>query len=178
MDGLELWASIGDAPGYEVSTWGRVRCGDEVVESWPNAKGYHLVTLEVGERSLLRYVHRLVLAAFDGPPAGRQGNHDDGNKGHNALANLGWTTASENVRHAWSAGLIPRRRRPRLVCRHGHRLDQRYVRVVAGGVMRPAKRCSRCRRAGYWRRQARDRGLARLPLDGDSSAEGGTSARA
>ena len=101
MDQLpERWAPIAEAPAYDVSTWGRVRRGDVEVASWPNAKGYHLVNLEIAGAPRLRYVHRLVLAAFRGRPTpGLQGNHEDRVKGHNALGNLTWTTPAGNTAH-------------------------------------------------------------------------------
>lgn len=95
------WAPIPGAPGYEVSTDGRVRRGAVGVAPWPNAKGYHLVNLEIAGVPRLRYVHRLVLAAFRGAPRpGLQGNHEDGRTGHNALENLTWMTPAANVAHA------------------------------------------------------------------------------
>jgi hypothetical protein len=107
----ELWAVVPEAPAYEVSTCGRVRRGAFEVASWPNKKGYHLVSIEIDGEPRLRYVHRLVLAAFRGPAAGRLGHHGDGLKGHNVLDNLAWATRSQNVQHAWAAGLIPGRHR-------------------------------------------------------------------
>ena len=90
------------APDYEVSSWGRVRRGEYLVASWPNHKGYHLVSLEVAtrERPILRYVHRLVVLAFRGIDTRRRiVNHGDGNKGNNRLTNLAWSTTSVNVLH-------------------------------------------------------------------------------
>jgi hypothetical protein len=167
---LELWLPIGEAPGYEVSSWGRVRKGEEPVEAWENAKGYHLVNLELpplhdGEppQLLIRYVHRLVLQAFEPSAAGLQVNHDDGVKGHNELGNLEWTTPAGNLTHAWATGLIARiRRSHRSVCRHGHPLDQVYRQRDRAGSMRTWRRCSRCRRASYRARKARGAGVLSL----------------
>ena len=89
---LEFWACVTEAPSYEVSTWGRVRRGDQLIDSWPNKKGYRLVALEIDRRVCLRYVHRLVLMAFVGAGAGRLANHGDGRKDNNRLHNLSWTT--------------------------------------------------------------------------------------
>lgn len=107
---LEAWAPVCEAPSYDVSTWGRVRrrLGPDVLRSeyvevatWPNHKGYVMVSLERAPgRPVLRYVHRLVLEAFRGRAAGRPiVNHDDGRKGHNALENLTWSTTRTNVLH-------------------------------------------------------------------------------
>lgn len=103
----EVWSPILEAPRYDVSTWGRVRRRNNDdddyfdVPSWPNAKGYHLVSIELPSgRPALRYVHRLVLTAFRGIDVRRQlANHDDGRKHHNALDNLVWSTPSGNVLH-------------------------------------------------------------------------------
>jgi hypothetical protein len=158
---LEFWAPVAEAPLYEVSTWGRVRLGDRLIESWPNKKGYHLVSLTIEGRDHLRYVHRLVLMAFVGPRPGRLANHDDGRKGNNRLRNLGWTTPSGNMRHAWALGLIPRTRAPRVTCRYGH--PRTPVARPASEGHAPRLHCARCRRAAYRRRRAVRAGLILLP---------------
>jgi hypothetical protein len=159
---LELWAPVPEAPDYEVSTWGRLRRADAPVVSWPNKYGYELVSLDVDGRCVLRYVHRLVLAAFVEPPAGRQANHDDGDKGHNALENLAWTTPAGNIAHAWRRGLMPRSRTRKAVCRYGHPLDQAYHQRDRHGRMRTWYRCARCRRVRYRRARAAAAGLGWL----------------
>jgi hypothetical protein len=157
---LEFWAPVVEAPTYDVSTWGRVRRGDRLIESWPNKKGYHLVSLEIAGRNHLRYVHRLVLMAFVGPGPGRLANHDDGRKGNNHLRNLIWTTPSGNMRHAWATGLMPRTRAPRPTCRYGHR---RTPMSSAAEGHAPRLHCVRCRRAADRRRWAALAGLVPLP---------------
>jgi hypothetical protein len=157
---LEFWAPVAEAPLYDVSTWGRVRQGDRLMESWPNKKGYHLVALEIEGRSHLRYVHRLVLMAFVGPGTGQLANHGDGRKGNNRLGNLCWTTPSGNMQHAWTTGLMPRTRAPRLTCRYGHPRTP-----ASGDAAGRARRwhCARCRRAAARRRWAMLAGLVPLP---------------
>jgi DNA-binding Xre family transcriptional regulator len=55
-------------------------------------------------------VHRLIAEAYIPNPDNKPYvNHIDGNSNNNAASNLEWVTASENVAHAWSTGLIPRR---------------------------------------------------------------------
>lgn len=55
-------------------------------------------------------VHRLIAEAYIPNPDNKPYvNHIDGNSNNNAVSNLEWVTASENVAHAWSTGLIPRR---------------------------------------------------------------------
>jgi len=156
---LEFWAPVAEAPAYDVSTWGRVRHGDRLIESWPNKKGYRLVALDIDGRSQLRYVHRLVLGTFVGPGTGQLANHGDGRKGNNCLGNLCWTTPSGNMQHAWATGLMPRRRATRTSCRYGH------PRTPAPDVVGRAPRwhCTRCRRAASRRRRAALAGLVPLP---------------
>jgi hypothetical protein len=157
---LEFWAPIAEAPAYDVSTWGRVRRDDRLIESWPNKKGYHLVSLEIEGRDQLRYVHRLVLMAFVGPGPGRLANHHDGRKGNNGLHNLSWTTPSGNMQHAWATGLMPRTRAARATCRFGH---PRTLITRGADGRRPRLHCPRCRRAASWRRWAALVGLVPLP---------------
>lgn len=99
----EQWTAIREAPGYEVSSLGRVRRGDFDVATWPNHKGYIMVSLEIAGVPRLRYVHRLVLTAFRGVhphPKYRLVNHENEQKSENRLENLAWTTPWGNVRHA------------------------------------------------------------------------------
>ena len=176
---LELWAAIAEAPAYEVSTHGRVRRGDVDVATWPNKAGYYVVNLEIPGRMnpALRYVHRLVLAAFGRAPDAvgesnqLQGNHDDGNKAHNDLVNLEWVTPRGNVQHAWDRGLQPRVREKRTVCRFGHPLTQVYRQRDRRGEVQTWRRCARCRRAHYQRAQAARRQRAWLFPELDAEVE-------
>lgn len=165
---VEEWAGVPEAPLYQVSTHGRVRRGPYDVATWPNAKGYRLVSLEIAGHTLpqLRYVHRLVLSAFKGPAAGRLANHLSGRKAENTLDNLEWATPAENVRHAVRTGLI-RPRAPRITCQYGHPLDQPYTQRDRQGQVRQWMRCARCRRARAQHRRAELSGLRSLlsPLE-------------
>lgn len=65
------------------------------------------------------YVHRLIATAFIPNPLDKpQINHKDGNPSNNAIENLEWVTASENVQHAHDSGLIDfyKNALPCLVC--------------------------------------------------------------
>lgn len=105
----EEWRVVIDYPNYEVSSLGRVR-RRFARKGWP--AGYILNPgdsddyLHVGLRGESKvkyiYVHRLVAMAFLEAPAPErtQVNHKDGNKSHNHLPNLEWTTPLENHRHA------------------------------------------------------------------------------
>jgi hypothetical protein len=101
----EMWNTHPEFKLYLVSTHGKIKnkkTGRTL--SQHNAGGYYAVSLSLGpnERSVRRYVHRLVLEAFYGKrPKPIQGNHLDGDKHNNYLSNLNWVTPSENVRHSY-----------------------------------------------------------------------------
>ena len=51
-------------------------------------------------------VHRLVATAFIPNPEGKpEVNHKDGCKQNNAVSNLEWVTARENVGHSYAVGI-------------------------------------------------------------------------
>jgi hypothetical protein len=112
----ELWRWV---PGYEnlymVSSLGRVmsvpceqvrgthpyaKPGIEVTDH-DNGRGYRVLSLYKNGVQKQYTVHRLVASAFIPNPEGkREVNHKDGNKANNAVPNLEWVTASENMVHA------------------------------------------------------------------------------
>lgn len=107
----EKWKWVpGYKDRYEVSDQGRVRSyvrtnafsnpKGEIVKSFPNYAGYHVVNLRSAAGDTTQHkVHRLVLEAFRGAaPAGTEGAHHDDNKNNNALSNLAWKTPKANAR--------------------------------------------------------------------------------
>lgn len=115
MKSQENWRAI---PGYEgrycVSDLGNVMSMDFLGTGLPglmkgteNHSGY--LTLELSLRGKKKRFHipRLVMLAFIGPrPPNAQINHIDGDKKNNKLSNLEYCSRSENIRHAYSIGLM------------------------------------------------------------------------
>lgn len=104
----ETWKPVVGWSHYHVSDIGRVRCADGKIQaSCLNSNGYAVVSLSRPRRSCR--VHRLVAQAFiPNPNDLPQVNHLDGVKTNNTLANLEWTTATGNRKHAWDMGLRTR----------------------------------------------------------------------
>jgi len=68
---------------------------------------YHSVNLCRPDKKMkFKRIHRIVAEAYLLNPENKpQVNHIDSDKFNNAVSNLEWCTASENVRHAWSLGI-------------------------------------------------------------------------
>ena len=107
QDRSEQWRPVvGYEKWYEVSDLGRVR---RVPGPWAVNKagkflraaiknGYYIVGMSANCKIKTHSVHRLVLTAFVGPcPAGHQCDHIDGNRLNNAIDNLRWVTAKQNM---------------------------------------------------------------------------------
>src|SRR5689334_23863490 len=62
------------------------------------------------------YAHHLVALAFIGPPPEGKNNinHKDGNRANNRPGNLEWCDQADNIRHAWSSGLISKDKGPNI----------------------------------------------------------------
>jgi|CXWL01.1.fsa_nt_gi hypothetical protein len=103
---VEQWKQIKGFEGlYSVSTSGRSRndvTGKCLVPCGTRC-GYFRVNLCRNGIVTRVPVARLVINEFNGPKPsdGHQINHIDGNKGNNAIENLEWVTASQNVRHSF-----------------------------------------------------------------------------
>lgn len=85
-----MWRPVPSHPGYEASTWGRVRNArtGHVLRPQRCAKGY--VKVHLG-RAKQERVHVLVCEAFHGPrPPAHDADHRDWDKTNNTPANLRW----------------------------------------------------------------------------------------
>lgn len=117
----EEWLPVKDWEGqYEVSNLGRVKvlahsvrhwCGrdipkpERIITLTRHSAGYRIVALRTGKKF---YVHRLVLAAFAGPPpkGSCDINHINGDKADNRLENLEYCDRHHNIHHAIRTGLM------------------------------------------------------------------------
>lgn len=92
-----------EVPARMVSSFGRITSARRVVSKGCLTKtGYYLTAIWSNSISRTVLVHRLVAAAFLGPPPSRHHsivNHKDLDKGNNSVKNLEWTTPLENRLH-------------------------------------------------------------------------------
>lgn len=108
----EEWRPVEGFPRYEVSDLGRIRRAGtgRLMAVRYSRRRYGAVHFPAGDgsgRYVDFYIHRLVAAAFIGPrPEGKEVNHKDGNRRHNAVSNLEYCTRSENIRHAGKIRLL------------------------------------------------------------------------
>ena len=105
---MEKFKQIKGYENYLVSDQGRVFNFkyNRFLKPRKNNRGYFLVNLcKIGVMKTLK-VHRLVaLAYIPNPENKRTVNHIDGIKINNFAINLEWNTYSENMQHAYDAGL-------------------------------------------------------------------------
>lgn len=108
----EIWKSIKDLKGYEVSSLGNVRSIDRsiigkdgvkqhfkgnIISKFKDSRGYIAVTLTYKNNYKRFLVHRLVAEAFIPNPNNYPCiNHKDENKSNNNVDNLEWCTVKYN----------------------------------------------------------------------------------
>ena len=69
--------------------------------------GYKAFTFRNAGKDVRLTLHRLLASQFCEKPEGcDMVNHKDGDKLNNAIENLEWVTAGDNVRHAYATGLM------------------------------------------------------------------------
>lgn len=110
---IEVWAAIPGFPGYEASTFGRIRSLDRMVRSRGAGErlvrgralrvrldrdGYERLNVSIGGVRQTPRVQVLVALAFIGPQPTRKHEvaHWDGVRAHNVPSNLRWATTIEN----------------------------------------------------------------------------------
>lgn len=109
-----MTAVLNDYPDYIIYSDGRIYANSTkkcFVKASITFDGYRQVNLKSivaknGYRQSIK-VHRIVAMAFVGNPHGhKEVNHKDGNKLNNDASNLEWVSRSENIKHAYSIGLM------------------------------------------------------------------------
>lgn len=104
----EVWSTIKGYDGlYEASTFGRVRrvceSGEKIVLDGSIQKLYSYIKVHLtaeGERPKKKFVHRLILETFKGPPPDKESQlccHLDGNPLNNKIENLYWGSYKKNA---------------------------------------------------------------------------------
>lgn len=148
----EEWRDIPGIPHYQASSQGNVRSVDREVYSlrgrWEQRKGvilsqcvvkggYRSVKTKVGSRR----VHRLVCAAFHGPPPEGKGQvrHKDGDPSNNAPNNLAWCDSSENTADQVAHGRHNNARKTH--CKQGHAYTEDNI-YWRNGKWRVCRKCT------------------------------------
>ena len=103
LAGAEAWTPVVGYEGiYAVSSAGQVLSvrNGRIMAGVPDSDGYPTVKLYRAGKGTRFKVHRLVCAAFHGPPPpGYEVAHLDGSKTNACADNLQWCTPSENHAH-------------------------------------------------------------------------------
>lgn len=109
----EIWKDVsGYEDRYAVSTKGKVYSKKlkKCLQPIKTKKGYLSIELWRNYKRKVVKIHRLVAETFlENPFSKKEINHKDGNKHNNCVENLEWCTRSENMLHAYSAGLRKQR---------------------------------------------------------------------
>lgn len=117
----EIWKDVPSDNHLQISNYGRARthqktydhknmafCTYRLITSDDNGHGYQFIKYKNNHKNCRVYVHRQVAKLFiPNPHHYKQVNHIDGNKRNNAVSNLEWVTAKQNVHHALNTGLMP-----------------------------------------------------------------------
>ena len=152
-------------PGYEVSSAGRVRSVDRVIQR-SNGRGPASTRLlgrlskrhrnrndhlQVPLSGHLEYVHRRGLSAFVGPyPPDMECCHWDDNKANNNVWNLRWASRSASIKDCVSDSSHSMARRTHCARGHAHSPENTRVRKSGG------RRCVTCVGEDCRRRYARN----------------------
>lgn len=156
----EEWRAVADAPGYFVSSRGRVLStkGAEPLFLKPRVSGSGLyldVWFSLGSRGngISRFVHQLVLEAFVGPaPDGAEVCHRNHHGFDNRVENLTYGTHTENMRAMVDAGRHYLGQREACIRGHLFTGDNTYQRP--GGGTRICRTCQSEHQRAYKARKA------------------------
>jgi len=115
---MEKWKTIPNYSRYEASTLGNIRStnyknsGKTKVLKPALSGGYLKTMLQRDDGKYCSFtVHKWIAATFLGDKQkGMEINHKNGIKTDNSVSNLEYCTRSENVQHAFDAGLIEPKR--------------------------------------------------------------------
>ena len=96
---------------FEVSNDGRIRNANtqRVYKTCVKKNGYVQICVSLGSRTKKKVfkLHRAIAETFiPNPEKKPEVNHKDGNKNNNQVINLEWATCAENMRHAYTSGLL------------------------------------------------------------------------
>ena len=158
------WLPAPGAPGYEVSSDGRVRSVPRLITYRDNrkpkwhegcerktflVKGYLHVTLNVHRRKKNFYVHLLVCEAFHGqrPSPSHEARHLNGIEIDNNAENLMWGTKSENAQDTLRHGNNPFANKTH--CPRNHPYGGDNLAIGANGGRR-CRECSRLANRRYY----------------------------
>jgi len=110
VDTFEVWVNISESSGCMLSCYGRIKLlrpfNGSYIKMQSFSEGYCYVSFSTKNKSKKYRVNRLVAKYFIANPDNKPYvNHLDGDKLNNHYKNLEWSTASENMYHAYKLGL-------------------------------------------------------------------------
>lgn len=104
----QKWKKCQDAPNYFVSSKGLLKNKrGKILKTNKKCNRYCMTSLTTDRIPKTFLVHRLVAKAFIPNPKNLPFvNHLTGDKKDNRVENLEWCTQKQNIKHAWSSGLV------------------------------------------------------------------------
>lgn len=100
--------------------------------------GYKAFTFRNAGKDVRLTLHRLLASQFCEKPEGcDMVNHKDGDKLNNAIENLEWVTAGDNVRHAYAEGLMHKKTKEEIAAavRASHEKNSRFTKAEAEEIL-------------------------------------------
>ena len=134
----EIWREIPEYPGYMASSQGRIRgLKGGVLKPHEQPNGYLRLMAKKSDGRRGAYVHRLVCAAFKGPPPESTSvvRHLNHGRSDNRPENLAWGTQSENIQDSKRDGRLIK------TCPQGHEISGDNVKMTRRGSRRACRTC-------------------------------------